>query len=140
MEVANDVRGTGDPGALMLAEAGIAEVGEAKLALLRDLAAPVVLLAGRRALPAGVAPGLATLGVMLPATPLHHLRLGAFGGSLLISSGNLSGELQVIGNDEARAKRSAFADAFLMHDRGIARRLDDGEELASAVVAPSGRS
>ncbi len=65
---------------------------------------------------------------MLPYTPLHHLLLDAFGGPLVMTSGNLSGEPQVIGNDEARAKLGAFADAFLMHDRDIARRLDDGVE------------
>jgi hydrogenase maturation protein HypF len=42
----------------------------------------------------------------------------------------LSGEPQVVGNDEAREKLAAFADAFLMHDRDIARRLDDSVERA----------
>lgn len=99
-------------------------------ALLADPAAPVVLVPSRHVLPEAVAPGMATLGVMLPATPLHHLLLDAFGGVLVMTSGNLSGEPQVIGNDEARLKRAGFADGFLMHDRDIARRLDDGVERA----------
>ncbi len=70
------------------------------------------------------------LGVMLPYTPLHHLLLDAFGGVLVMTSGNLSGEPQVVGNAEAREKLSGFADAFLMHDRDIARRLDDSVERA----------
>ena len=73
---------------------------------------------------------LAQLGVMLPATPLHHLLLDAFGGVLVMTSGNLSGAPQVVGNAEARRELGGFADGFLMHDREIARRLDDGVERA----------
>ncbi|WP_172330600.1 carbamoyltransferase HypF [Mangrovicoccus sp. HB161399] len=98
-------------------------------ALLADPAAPVVLLARQGcALPEPVAPGQPRLGFMLPSTPLHHLLLAAVGRPLVMTSGNLSGEPQVIGNCEAREKLAGFADALLMHDRGIARRLDDGVE------------
>jgi len=100
------------------------------LALLADPAAPVVLVSSLGTLPDAVAPGLSTLGVMLPYTPLHHLLLAAFGGLLVMTSGNLSGEPQVIGNDEAHSKLAAFADGFVMHDRDIARRLDDSVERA----------
>ncbi len=119
------------PLALMGHEAalrGIAELSESALALLRDPAAPIVLVPSRGVLPESVAPGMTQLGVMLPYTPLHHLLLDAFGGVLVMTSGNISGEPQVIGNDEARRKLTSFADAFLMHDRDIARRLDDSVE------------
>ena len=121
------------PFALMVREDGLAsicEVREADLIALRDPAAPVVLMPSLGVLPDGIAPGMNTLGVMLPYTPLHHLLLDAFDGPLVMTSGNLSGEPQVIDNHEARSKLSAFADAFLMHDRDIARRLDDGVERA----------
>lgn len=108
----------------------IADLTPADLALLSDPAAPVVLVASRRALPEAVAPGMASLGIMLPYTPLHHLLLDSFGGVLVMTSGNLSGEPQVVGNDEARDKLAAFADGFLCHDRDIARRLDDSVERA----------
>jgi len=111
--------------------ARVAVLSPADLSLLRDPAAPIVLVPSRGVLPEGVAPGMASLGVMLPYTPLHHLLLDAFAGVLVMTSGNLSGEPQVIGNGEARAKLSAFADAFLIHDRDIARRLDDSVERAS---------
>ena len=104
-------------------------VSDDEAALLRDPAAPIVLLdrvAGD--LPEGLAPGQSTLGWMLPYTPLHHLLLAKVGRPLVMTSGNLSGEPQVIGNDEAQQKLAAFADAFLMHDRDIARRLDDSVE------------
>ncbi len=121
------------PFALMGSLAALAEVADltGAEALLADPAAPVVLVPSRRVLPEGVAPGMATLGVMLPATPLHHLLVAGFGGVLVMTSGNLSGEPQVIGNDEAREKLAGFVDGFLCHDRDIARRLDDGVERAS---------
>ncbi len=103
--------------------------------LLCDPAAPIVLLAKAGvALPEAVAPGQPLLGWMLPYAPLHHLLLDAFGGPLVMTSGNLSGEPQVIDNDTARSKLIAFADAVLMHDRPISRRLDDGVER----IVPSG--
>ncbi|MDX2482764.1 MAG: carbamoyltransferase HypF, partial [Pseudodonghicola sp.] len=104
-----------------------------ELTLLRDPAAPIVLLDAAH-LPEGIAPGQATLGWMLPYTPLHHLLIARFGGPLVMTSGNLSGEPQVIGNAEARDKLAQFADAFVMHDREIARRLDDSVER----IAPQG--
>lgn len=108
----------------------IALLGAAERALLADPAAPVVLAPSRGVLPEGVAPGMATLGLMLPYTPLHHLLLRGFDGVLVMTSGNLSGEPQVIDNAEARDKLAGFADGFLMHDRAIARRLDDSVERA----------
>ncbi|MCF1709320.1 carbamoyltransferase HypF [Tabrizicola sp. J26] len=107
----------------------------AEVSLLSDPAAPIVLLTkAGEPLPDRLAPGLGVIGWMLPYTPLHHLLIDAFGGPLVMTSGNLSGEPQVIGNEEARQKLSGFADAFLMHDRDIARRLDDSVER----VCPSG--
>lgn len=112
--------------------AAFAQVSDAERALLTSAAAPVVLLnAAGLSLPEVVAPGMARLGFMLPYTPLHHLLLASWeGGPLVMTSGNLSGEPQVVGNQEAREKLSTFADGFLMHDREIARRLDDGVEMA----------
>lgn len=120
------------PFALMAREIDLAShaaPSEDEWGLLRDSAAPIVLLdrAGE-ALPDGVAPGQATLGWMLPYTPLHHLICDAFEGPLVMTSGNLSGEPQVIDNAEAREKLGTFVDGFLMHDRDIARRLDDSVE------------
>lgn len=120
------------PFALMGTEAMIAAqavVSPAEWALLRDPAAPIVLLEKRDdTLPDAIAPGQSTLGWMLPYTPLHHLLIEAVGRPLVMTSGNLSGEPQVIGNDEAREKLGAFVDGYLMHDRAIARRLDDSVE------------
>lgn len=87
--------------------------------------APIVLLAHQGTLPDVLAPGQDRLGWMLPYTPLHHLLLDTVQRPLVMTSGNLSGEPQVIGNDEAMEKLGGFADGILSHNREIARRLDD---------------
>ncbi len=95
-------------------------------ALLTSGAAPIVLLPdGPAPLPDLLAPDQHQTGWMLPYTPLHHLLLDAFGGPLVMTSANLSGQPQVIGNDEARESLAGIADAILLHDRAITRRLDD---------------
>ncbi len=72
-----------------------------------------------------VAPGLDTLGVMLPYTPLHHLLLRCFAGPIVMTSGNMSEEPIAIGNREAVERLGEIADAFLFHDRDIYARYDD---------------
>jgi hydrogenase maturation protein HypF len=96
-------------------------------ALLAGPAAPIVLLPRRAGVvvPEALAPGQDHLGVMLPATPLHHLLLEAFGGPLVMTSGNRGGEPQVIDNEAARERLGGLAQGFVMHDRAIVNRLDD---------------
>lgn len=89
--------------------------------------APIVLLAasGRERLPDAVAPGLRTLGFMLPTTPLHLLVLRNLDRPLVMTSGNLSDEPQVT-DDEALIERlGGIATYALTHDRAIANRVDD---------------
>ncbi|NOW44208.1 hydrogenase maturation protein HypF [Novosphingobium sp. SG751A] len=105
--------------------ADLCEVSAAARTLLESAAAPIVLLPRRAAAPEALAPDQDHLGVMLPATPLHHLLLVEFGGPLVMTSGNRSGEPQVIDNAQAREVLSGIADAFVMHDRAIENRLDD---------------
>lgn len=103
-------------------------------ALLADPAAPIVLLSrAGQPLPEALAPGLSVLGWMLPYTPLHHLLCDLVGRPLVMTSGNLSGEPQVIDNADARAKLAGFADGFVMHDRAIRRRIDDSVERIGPV-------
>ncbi|MEJ5358621.1 MAG: carbamoyltransferase HypF [Desulfobacterales bacterium] len=88
---------------------------------------PIVLLRKRPESPlaAGVAPRNRDVGVLLPYTPLHHLLLAEGFSALVMTSGNLSEEPIASGNEEALARLSGIADAFLLHDRGIVRRCDD---------------
>jgi hydrogenase maturation protein HypF len=104
-----------------------AEIGEAEAALLGTPAAPIVLLEarGETRLPDAVAPGLSTLGFMLPYTPLHHLIFRRLDRPIVMTSGNLSDEPQVKDDGDARERLSGIADFVLTHDRSIAVRLDD---------------
>lgn len=101
--------------------------GADEVALLESSAAPIVLLTadGPERLPAAVAPGMRTLGFMLPSTPLHALLLAGIGRPVVMTSGNRSSEPQVIDNAEARERLAAIADFALVHDRAIANRVDD---------------
>jgi hydrogenase maturation protein HypF len=111
--------------------AGYCRVLPSESALLRSPAAPVVLLALHDAAAAaprlarGVAPGQATLGFMLPYSPLHRLLLQRWSRPLVMTSGNRSDEPQCIDNDDALARLGPLADALLLHDRAIVNRVDD---------------
>ena len=120
---------------------------------------PIVLLDRRPGGPVAesVAPGLATLGIMLPYTPVHHLLFdtlsrdaqrsaspdqprGHANGAcppyaLVMTSGNVADEPLVRRNEDAVAHLAAIADAMLLHDRPIERSLDD-----SVVMVFTGRA
>ena len=87
-----------------------------------------IVLATRRAgggLADNVAPGLDEIGVFLPYSPMHQLLLDAFGGPVVATSGNISGEPVLTDNDEAASRLRPVADAFLQHNRPIVRPADD---------------
>lgn len=94
-------------------------------ALLTSSARPILLAPARRELP-GVAPENRDLGVMLPYTPLHYL-LFHYGAPpvLVMTSANRSSEPMAHRDEEALEKLSGIADAFLIGERPIARRVDD---------------
>ncbi|MDQ3424069.1 MAG: Sua5/YciO/YrdC/YwlC family protein, partial [Actinomycetota bacterium] len=94
---------------------------------LRSARRPVVLAPRRPDSPiaAGVAPGLAELGLMLPSSPLHVLLLGAVPAPLVMTSGNRSDEPVVHVDDQARERLSPLVDGLLTHDRPIHIRADD---------------
>lgn len=119
------------PFALMARDLGVVRrhciVSDDDEALLTSAAAPIVIMQvqGGAPLAGSVAPGLCTLGVMLPNTPLHHLMLRRMDRPIVLTSGNRADEPQCIDNDEARARLGGIADYFVFHDRDIARRVDD---------------
>jgi hydrogenase maturation protein HypF len=113
------------------------EIGAVERVALLDPARPIVLVPRRvaGALAPSVAPGLAEIGAFLPYSPLHHLLLAAFGGPVIATSGNVSGEPVLTDPGEAESRLAGVADAFLHHDRPIVRPADD-----SVVRVAAGRA
>ncbi|MEO5331924.1 MAG: carbamoyltransferase HypF [Magnetococcus sp. YQC-5] len=105
-------------------------------ALLAGPQAPIVILdvpSGHSFLPMDLlAPDSATLGIMLPTTPLQWLLLEPLIGDatpafdfLVMTSGNRRGEPICTGTAEAMEQLAGIAELFLCHDREIQRRVDD---------------
>ena len=93
--------------------------------LLTSPGRPIVLAPATSQLE-GVAPDNRDLGVMLPYAPVHHLLFAAGAPDVLVlTSANRSSEPIAYRDDEALAALSGIADAFLIGERPIARRIDD---------------
>ncbi len=108
---------------------------------------PEAIMVSETIIPEEVAPGSSRLGFMLPYTPLHWLLFHYPQGPdfenprfarlespqfecpkfeyLVMTSGNISEEPIVTENAEAKRALSAYADAFIFHDRDIHTRVDD---------------
>jgi hydrogenase maturation protein HypF len=112
--------------------AHLADVTGAERDLLASPAHPVVLVArgDRGRVSPHVNPGVTTLGVMLPYTPLHVLLLDdsssvAVPPALVLTSANRSSEPMIVDDATALSRLCEIADAVLVHDRPIATRVDD---------------
>ena len=93
--------------------------------LLASTARPIVLAPARIELE-GVAPDNTEFGVMLPYTPLHHLLFAASAPvALVMTSANRSSEPIAYEDGDALTSLFGIADAFLIGQRPIARRVDD---------------
>jgi hydrogenase maturation protein HypF len=115
----------GDDGLDCLRQHAIPSDAEAEL--LASPVRPIVLVTRRPSstLADNVAPALREIGAFLPYSPLHQLLLEGFGGPLVATSGNISGEPVLTVNEEAAQRLQHVADAFLHHDRPIIRPADD---------------
>lgn len=126
------------PFALMVADVEVAHSlaslppeGEA---LLVSVARPIVLAPAREEL-AGVAPDNTEFGLVMPYAPLHHLLFAAGAPNVLVmTSANRSSEPIVYDDEQAIERLSGIADAFLIGERPIARRVED----SVARIASSG--
>jgi hydrogenase maturation protein HypF len=104
-----------------------ADLDPAEAELLASPGRPIVLTT-RSAdcdLAPNIAGGLNEIGAFLPYSPLHQLLLEGFGGPLVATSANISGEPVLTDNDAVEARLGAVADAYLHHDRPIVRPADD---------------
>ena len=131
------------PFALMVrdlaAAAALAEIGVDAARLFASPERPIVLCRRRpdAQVAASVVPGARHLGLMLPYSPLHHLLLADIAGNgdaipLVMTSGNVSDEPIAHEDEDAAARLSAIADAFLIHDRPIHIRTDDSVAMIAA--------
>jgi len=126
------LKGRGDkPLAVMCANVEVVrahcELSEHEEKVLTSPQAPIVILKKRAdfSLPEALAPGLSTLGVMIPYTPLHLLLLNGPFDVLVMTSGNYSGLPLVKSNEKALRELGRIADSFVFHDREIVNRCDD---------------
>ncbi|MBN1996957.1 carbamoyltransferase HypF [candidate division KSB1 bacterium] len=94
--------------------------------------APIVLLHRRHGKSSNdaticseVAPFNPWLGVMLPYTPLHHIMLRLLDKPVVATSANLSDEPICYQNENTLERMKGIADCYLMHNRPIARHVDD---------------
>lgn len=129
------------PFALMARDADVVlrycAASDCEAAVLRAPTAPIVLLdaTGPDRVADAVAPGMTTLGFMLPSTPLHVLMFRRMDRPVVMTSGNVSDEPQIISDEQARRKLAAIAPYALVHDREIANRIDDSvvREMAGEI-------
>lgn len=105
----------------------IAEVSAEEEGLLSSPEAPILILKKKEAerLAPSIAPGMATVGVMLPYTPLHHLLMEGDSPYLVMTSANPSGLPILYRDEEALQYMKGIADAILWNNRPILHSLDD---------------
>jgi len=125
------------PFAVMVAsvkDAGdLVELSAEAIELLTSIARPIVLAPAKLEL-AGVAPDNRELGVMLPYTPLQHMLFAAGAPSVLVmTSANRSSEPIAYTDEDAFDRLTGIADAFLVGERPIARRVDDSVARVGAL-------
>ena len=104
-----------------------ATVSELAEKVLRSPQSPIVLLAKKEnsAIAPSVADGVDTFGFMLCYAPLHYLLFAQGIEVLVMTSGNISDEPLICENEQALKRLADVADAFLLHNREIYRRVDD---------------
>ena len=99
--------------------------------LLTSIERPIVVLPKKQDLPE-VAPLNHDIGIMLPYTPLHYLLFDEGAPDVLVmTSANRSSEPIAYQDEDALEQLKDIADAFLIGERPIARRVDD------SVIRPS---
>ncbi len=106
----------------------LAHIGMCAERLLSSAASPIVLVERREdaVLSREVAPGVDTVGLSLPYTPVHLLLFRELGERpLVVTSGNRSDEPIAHDDAEATEMLADVADVFLTHDRDIHWPCDD---------------
>lgn len=122
------------PFALLYADINFAKedviISRHEEAILKSKASPIVLcrLRDDKAInicAAGIAPGLGSIGLMLPCSPLLLLVAGTFGKPLVATSANISGSPIISDDQEALELLHGIADYVVTYDRDIVMPQDD---------------
>lgn len=114
--------------ASITAASKFAEISEEEAALLKSPESPILILkkGSEYNLAECVAPGMSTIGVMLPYAPLHHLLFADPGLTCLVmTSANPSGMPILFRDGEAFHYLDGIADFYLIHNREILHPVDD---------------
>lgn len=121
----------GKPFAVMVASIEqalrFARCDQAECQALVSPAGPIVIVSQQpgNELARAVSPGLDTLGLMLPTSPLHDLLLTACKRPLVVTSGNRERDPLEFEHIGAHSRLANIADLWLEHDRPIRRPIDD---------------
>ena len=103
-----------------------AEVDENEERLLQSWQRPIVLLKSIGRLAGAVSNGLNKVGVMLPYMPFHYLMFKKLKTQhLVLTSGNITDEPILIGNEEASSVFGNSVDGIIDYNREIYNRADD---------------
>ena len=105
-----------------------AEISVIEKEILTSPESPILVLKKHKQyqLAESVAPGMGTIGVMLPYSPLHHLLLADPELSCLVmTSANPSGMPILYKDEEAFHYLEGIADFYLVHNREILHPVDD---------------
>ncbi len=101
---------------------------EVERSLISSWRKPIVLIEKKRggSLSDLVAPGLGSVGVMMPYTGIHYMIFKHLDEpALIMTSGNRPGLPMAISNQDSFRDLEGIADYFLLHDREIVNRADD---------------
>ena len=114
----------------------IAHIDDDEAGLMSGPWAPVVLVRKRPeagvSISRGVAPGNASLGLMLPYAPLHHLLFDEDLPVLIMTSANTASEPIIADIETARERLAPLTATFLDHDRDVVNRTDDSVAFVEA--------
>jgi len=103
-----------------------AETNDTEAASLTSWRRPVVILKSKKAMPDGITLGLDTIGAFLPYMAFHYLLFEKLAiPAIVLTSGNISDEPVITGNNEALKVFSSFAVAVIDYNRDIFNRTDD---------------
>lgn len=129
-ELRNRKGRAGKPFAVLVSESGCArQLGKLSDDEHRVLSGPVnpivlALVSEQSSLAPSIAPGMRTVGLMMPTTPLHAQLVKRSRRPLVVTSANREGEPLIFDNQNS-CQLSELADLVLDHNRPIVRPVDD---------------